>query len=176
MKERKISKAETQIKLSVPDPQATFKRMFILDVIHDPFIIDDNKIDYWKNVLKVTNIQFAKMLPRNSVIAQVANTGNTRITPVMFLFPFFPSHLALPCKPGELVWAMFEDPNSRIKEMGYWFCRITEPHVIDDVNHTHHPMQLDQSLSSGAKKKMEGSDGPVYELRNGKTEKTICFV
>lgn len=169
--EGRITKTETQIKSSIPDPQAVFRRMIVLDVIYDPFIIDDNKIDYWKNVLKVTNSQFAKMLPRNSVVAQMAHIANTRITPVMFLFPFFPSHLSLPCKPGEMIWAMFEDPNSRIKEMGYWFCRITEPHFIDDVNHTHHPMQLDQSLSQSIKKKLEGNDSPVFELRNGKTEK-----
>ena len=55
--------------------------------------------------------------------------------------------------------------------MGYWFCRITEPHFIDDVNHTHHPMQLDHSLRSSAKKKVQETDDPIYELRNGKTEK-----
>jgi len=169
--EGNITKVETQIKSLVEDPLPVFRRMFILDVIYDPKIIDDNKINYWKNVLKVSNSQYAKILPRNSVVAQMANIGNTRITPVMFLFPFFPSHLALPCKPGEMVWAMFENPNSKIKEMGYWFCRITEPHFVDDINHTHHPMQLDESLRSSTKKKVQETDEPIYELRNGKTEK-----
>ncbi len=172
MGEGGMSRITSQIKDAIQDSASIFTRMIILDVIHDPQIIDSNKIDYWKNVIKVSNIRFANILPRNSVIARPATIGTTRISQPMFLFPFFPSHLALPCKPGEMVWTIFEDPNANIKEMGYWFCRITEPHFIDDVNHTHHPMQLDQSLNSSIKKKMEGQDKPVYELRNGKTQKT----
>ena len=169
-----ISRVTNQIKDAIEPPQPTFKRMIVLDVIHDPQIIDDNKISYWENVIRVTNSRFAKMLPRNSVIAQPAIISTTRISQPMFLLPFFPSHLALPCKPGEMIWTMFEDPNAEIKEMGYWFCRISEPHFIDDVNHTHHAMQLDQSLKASIKKNMQGEagTGPVYELRNGKTIST----
>ena len=164
-----VPRVINQIKDAIQVPQTTFKRMIVLDVIHDPQIIDDNKIDYWKNVIKVTNIRFANILPRNSIIAQAATISTTRIAQPMFLLPFFSSHLALPCKPGEMIWTMFENPNAEVKEMGYWFCRITEPHFIDDVNHTHHAMQLDQSLNVSIKKKMEGENKPVYELRNGKT-------
>lgn len=167
--EGKTSKIDTQIKSLVKDPLSTFKRMVVLDVISDPQIIDDKKIDYWKNVIKVSNPRFANMMPRNSIIAQPTATGNTRVTPPMFLLPFFPSHLALPCKPGEMVWVMFEDPNAGKKEIGYWFCRIAEPHIIDDVNHTHHAAQLDHSLNPSLKKRFEGKDEPVYELRNGQT-------
>lgn len=167
-----VPRVLTQIKDAIPLPTAAFNRMIVLDVVHDPQIIDDNKIDYWKNVIKVTNIRFAKILPRNTIIAQPATISTTRIAPPMFLLPFFPSHLALPCKPGEMVWSIFENPSAEIKEMGYWICRITEPHFVDDVNHTHHAMQLDQSLQASIKKKMEGENKPVYELRNGKTTST----
>lgn len=162
----------SQIKDAIPIPSAPFSRMIVLDVVHDPQIIDDNKIDYWRNVIKVTNIRFAKILPRNTIIAQPATTSVTRIAPPMFMLPFFPSHLALPCKPGEMVWTIFENPNADIKEMGYWICRITEPHFVDDVNHTHHALQLDQSMQTSIKKKMDGENKPIYELRNGKTTAT----
>ena len=161
----------TEIKSLINDPQPTFIRMVVLETVSDPHIIDEDKISYWRNVLRVTNIRFAKVLPRNTIIAQRVLTGVTKITPPMFLLPFFPSHLSLPCKPGELVWSMFEDPNSRIKEMGYWFCRISEPHFIDDVNHTHHARQLDQSFNSTLQKRYKDEDKPVYELRNGKVDK-----
>lgn len=173
LSEGRLSKLDERIKSYIVEPLPTFTRMIVLDVISDPSIIDDNKIDYWKNVLKVSNSRFAKILPRNSIVAQPANVGKTRITPVMFVFPFFPSHLALPCKPGEMIWTMFEDPNARIKEIAYWFCRIAEPHTIDDVNHTHHAAQLNDSSDDNIKKVMEeGKQITTYELRNGKTQTT----
>lgn len=172
LSEGTISRLDARIKSFIIEPLPTFKRMIVLDVVSDPAIIDENKLDYWRNVLKVTNWKFAKFLPRNTIIAQPAYAGITRISPVMFLFPFFPSHLALPCKPGEMVWTMFEDPNAAVKEIGYWFCRICEPHTIDDVNHTHHAAQLDHSIVPSIKKSMEGEDVTLYELRNGKTKTT----
>jgi hypothetical protein len=174
-----VSVGTREIKDIVNDPAPPFYRMVILEVISDPYIIDFEKISYWKNVIGVTNSRFAGMLPRNTVVAQRIYTAANPLAPPMFLFPFFPSHLALPCKPGEMVWAMFEDPNSQMKEIGYWFCRITEPHVADDVNHTHHPMQLDTSLKKGTIDKFNESPKandqqssisellPIYELRNG---------
>lgn len=169
LSEGKTSKVDTQIKGLVQDPLSTFKRMIVMEVISDPQIVDEKKIDYWKNVIKVSNPRFANMMPRNSIIAQPTATGNTRVTPPMFLLPFFPSHLSLPCKPGEMVWVMFEEPNAGKKEIGYWFCRIAEPHLIDDVNHTHHAAQLDHTFNPSLKKRFEGKDEPIYELRNGKT-------
>jgi hypothetical protein len=147
--------------------------MVVLDVISDPQIITEEKIAYWKNILQVSNIRFASSLPRNTVIGQRTTTGASRIKQIYFLFPFFPSHLALPCKAGEMVWAMFENANARNIEMGYWFCRITEPNFVDDVNHTHHARQLDNSFFPSLEKRKEASDAgedpiPIYELRNGK--------
>jgi len=166
------SAAVTEIKKLIKDPQPTFTRMVVLETISDPNIITEDKIEYWKNVLRISNIRFASVLPRNTIIAQKALTGVTNVTPPMFLLPFFPSHLSLPCKPGELVWTMFESPGARIKEMGYWFCRIAEPHFIDDVNHTHHARQLDHSFNSTIKKRIEGNDDSYYELRNGKVNRS----
>lgn len=191
--EGKAGQSTEFIKSIVSDPLAPFYRMIVLETISDPAIIDFEKISYWKNVIGVSNSKYAGMLPRNTIIAQKLPTALSSVTPPMFLFPFFPSHLALPCKPGEMVWAMFENPNAPIKEIGYWFCRITEPHVADDVNHTHHALQLDMELNEGTADRFEratfstenvedaeneNSENvnleeaffgkiPVYELRNG---------
>lgn len=165
------SEIVAEIKRLVKDPLPTYSRWIVLEAVPDPYIIDDRKIDYWQNVLKVSNWNYSRILPRNTIIAQRIFTGLTSTETPMFLFPFFPSHLSLPCKPGEMVWVMFEDPNARIKDIGYWVCRITEPHFVDDVNHTHHPRSLDHSFNSTLKKRYNEEDKPVYELRSGKVNK-----
>lgn len=156
-----------QINQLARDPAPTFSRMIILEVIPDPTLIDENKLDYWNNVVGVSNILLAKSAPRNSIIGQRIKTGIGEISRPMIVFPFFPSHLAMPCKPGEMVWTMFEDPNAKVKEIAFWFCRIAEPHFVDDVNHTHHPRQLDTTFVQGTIQKAQGLS-PYYELRNGK--------
>lgn len=158
----------TAVRGLIKDPPPTFLRYVVLETISDPTLIDKEKIDYWKNVIGVSNIKFAGALSRNSIIAQKVRTGVSDIDPPMFFLPFFPSHLSLPCKPGEFVWTMFEDPTSRIKEMGFWFCKIATPHIADDVNHTHFPLQLDESFTTSIQKQTNNKNDAIYELRNGK--------
>lgn len=155
---------------SIENPSATFPiwvRMVVLDVIFDPHIIDDVKIDYWEHVLKVNNIRIARVLPRNTIIAQRIFVGSSPSSdnPV-FVYPMM-THLNLPCKAGEHVWVMFENPTS---ELGFWMCRIAEPHIIDDINHTHSPRQFDASLSATNKDTFDGTGGSKHEFRNGITD------
>jgi hypothetical protein len=146
----------------------SFYRYVIIDVIFDPQIIDKTKLDYWEHTLGVSNMEWATVLPRNSIIAQrVYDAGEE---PPVFLFPFFPSHMALPCKPGEHVWVMFEAPGSGDASLGYWFCKITEPHHVDDVNHTHAPRAFDPSFTPSIKDVFNGNTTPKYEFRNGRPE------
>lgn len=157
-------------------PRTTFKRMVVLDVVTDPHNIltgpGNEKIDYWKNVLHVSNYQFSNILPRNTIIGVFAHSE----TNPMFVFPFFPSHMSLPCKPGETVWVMVEDPNIAQLEIAYWFCKITEPHYVDDVNHQHSPRLYDASFappsvtSKRDRSQNDGRTSPIYELRNGATK------
>jgi len=163
----RLNRFEKSVREILQEPPPILYRMVVLDVISDPSIIDQTKIDYWEAVLRVTNIKFANVLPRNTIIAQKILRGTSEVSSPMFLLPFFPSHLSLPCKPGEMVWAIFEDPSARITEMGYWFCRISEPHFIDDVNHTHHPRQFDASLAEGTAGSFYGIER-VYENRLGR--------
>jgi hypothetical protein len=151
----------------------TFKKMVVLDVVSDPVSvldINDKKIEYWRNVLSVSNMKYASVLPRNTVVGHFIYSLDSPI----FAFPFFPSHFALPCKPGETVWVMVPDPNaSDNPSLVFWMCRVTEPHFADDVNHTHSPRVQDISFAgvdkSSKKDRSEngGKTSPYYELRNG---------
>jgi len=147
-----------------------FYRYVVLETIFDPSIIDDNKISYFEHVLGVSNSQFASVLPRNTIIARrVLDTNSSASAPAMFLFPFFPSTLSLPCQPGEHVWVMFENPSGTKNDLGYWMCRITEPGFVDDVNHTHAPRANDSSFSPGIQEQFDEEDSAVYEFRNGRS-------
>ena len=157
---------------TVPATMPTFRRMIVLDVISDPRAIlgnDRKKIDYYKSVLGISNIKYVNVLPRNTIVGQMIRSDQ----PPMFVFPFFPSHLSLPCKPGECVWAIIEDPELNPIDIAYWMCRITEPHIADDVNHTHPSRASDPSFagidrsSKVERSKNDGKTSPRYELRNG---------
>lgn len=154
-------------------PGITFYRFVVLDVISDPHELFSNtqsddvalKIAYWRS-LGVTNLDLAPYVPRNTVIAQRLNDANSSpYEAPMFLFPFFPSHLALPCKPGEHVWVMFESKND--KDLGFWFCKISEYSFVEDVNHTHAPRALDKTFFPGTIDVKKGRTDPEYHFRPG---------
>lgn len=152
-------------------PPSTFVRMIVKDVISDPNneLTKENK-EKWQ-AMGITNMNYADTLPRNTIIAKKVGED---VSP-MFVFPFFPSHLSLPCKPGECVWVMFEKPHAPLSDMAFWFCRIVEPHTSDDVNHSHPGRTFEPSLNPGAKERLENEkNGKVetgeniwHELRNG---------
>ena len=145
-----------------------FLRMVILDVISDPSTLTKVKLSHYEHDLKVSNISLAAVAPRNSIIARRVMGGDSAASEkVMVLFPFFPPHLALPAKPGEHVWAMFEHPDAKQNDLGYWFCKIAQPNFVEDVNYTHADRQFDKSFLPGLTDVFEGTDDPKYEFRNG---------
>jgi hypothetical protein len=142
--------------------------MIVIDVISDPPLDlenkDKEKHDQWKE-LNISNISYAPVLPRNTIIARRVGEKS----PPMFVFPFFPSHLSLPCKPGECVWTMFEKPDMAAdSDMAFWFGRVMEPHISDDVNHSHPGRSYEISLYPGSKDVAEATDDEDvwHELRN----------
>lgn len=166
----KITRA-AEIRSMFAGANPAFLKMYVLEVISDPTTITSEKITYWEKVFRIEkpsqdfNFTF---LPRNCIIAQRVNDGpNTFVRPKI-LFPMFPSHLALPCKPGELVWVMYENPEAVVQEFGYWICRVAEPHYTDDVNHSHAPEKLDNSKILGTKDKHQGKVKTTKNLLNGK--------
>lgn len=154
------------------DPLPAFMQVFVLEVISDPKKVTKEKVDYWNQIFKLgispsSNFESGetdtRVFPRNTIIAQRKLSGNTKVSPPMFLLPFFPSHLAMPCKPGELVWAIYENPEGS-RDIGYWICSVVQPNFIDDVNHSFMPMGLRKDLPPNAKPE----DFP-FQLRNGLT-------
>jgi hypothetical protein len=146
-------------------------RYVVLETIFDPTIIDNNKLSYFQHSLRVANMHFAKVLPRNTIIGRrISSPGVAAVSTSLFLFPLLPPSISLPCKPGEHVWVMFENQAGTSNDLGYWMCRIVEPGFVDDVNHTHAPRSLDPSFTPGIKDQFEGSTEPVYELRNGRAD------
>lgn len=149
-----------------------FYRYVVLDTIFDPQIIDDVKLTYWEQTLGVINIKHAAIAPRNTIIAQRinSNTAATVENP-MVLYPFFPPHLSFPCKAGEHVWVMFEDPYGTQRDLGYWFCRIVTGNHVEDVNYTHAHRLNDPSFFPGTKDSFNDNTQPKYEFRNGEVGK-----
>ncbi len=148
-----------------------FYRFVILETIFDPTIVDANKVAYFEHTLQVSNIHLATVLPRNAIVARrVITPGTAASTPAMFLFPFFPPAISMPCQPGEHVWVMFENPTGTKNDLGYWFCRIVEPGFVEDVNHTHPPRGMDPSFNPGIKEQFDGNVAPKYEFRNGRAD------
>lgn len=146
-----------------------FYRFVVIETVFDTSIIDSSKIAYFEHTLGVANIHFAAALPRNTIIAQRVLASNaSAATPPMFLFPFFPPTISLPCQPGEHVWVMFENPTGTKNDLGYWMCRIVEPGFVEDVNHTHSPRSNDPSFTPGIKDLFEDTSDPKYEFRNGR--------
>jgi len=155
----------------VPTPNSTFVRMIVKEVISDPNndLKDEGKKTEWQG-MGVTNMNYANKLPRNTIIAKKVGED---VDP-MFVFPFFPSHLSMPCKPGECVWVMFEKPEASQSDMAFWFCRIVEPHMSDDINHSHPGGSFEPSLYPSTKERLENEkigsnitgENVWHELRN----------
>jgi len=155
-------------------PLPVFYRYVVLETVFDPTVayVDLTKYNYWENALGVSNMEFALALPRNTIIGQrIIDGTSTSSEEPMFLFPFFPSHLAMPCKPGEHVWVMFEAPGIVDTNIGYWFCKITEVGHVDDVNHTHAPRAYESSFVPNLKDLFTDTADAVYEFANGQRDK-----
>jgi hypothetical protein len=177
LKELAEGRVNNSVQLPTIAPPA-FVRMIVLDVISDPNtdLQKSEKLDRWIDEFKVRNIGYAPVLPRNTIIAKRVG----EVSPPMFVFPFFPSHLSLPCKPGECVWVMFEKPSEAANsDIAFWMCRVAEPHLSDDVNHSHPGRSFEISLYPDAKdvaaaskdSKSSTSDDVWHELRNSPVKK-----
>lgn len=157
----------------------TFIRMIVLDVISDATsdMFDEEKKSAWEE-LGISNIrEYSDSLPRNTIIAKRVGENSSP----MFVFPFFPSHLALPCKPGELVWAMIENPENSNYDIAWWFGKVQTRHIADDVNHTHPArifeysmtpsilkmQEMEKASQEDPTKKVEPGEHVWNELRNG---------
>jgi hypothetical protein len=78
--------------------------------------------------------------PRNSVIIKFLKNFSDKdkkgdLDRLCVAYPFFSSHLILPCKPGEIIWC-FRDTDSSGDEY-YWMSRVHGLEYVEDANYTH---------------------------------------
>jgi len=123
------------------------------DVISNPYTYLRKKVDADKSItvgdilsgrkkakdinIGIANKDLVDTAPVNSIIAQITDPGRSNKDgelPVL-CYPFFPSHLSLPLKPGEYVWLIECDIKG--SRMYYWMCRQVGPIQVDDLNYTH---------------------------------------
>jgi|SRR5579885_738674 len=152
-----------------PEPHyPSFLRFVVLDVIHDPSMVDSVKLSHYVHDLGVANPKYVGIAPRNSIIARrVLAPDASASEKVMVLYPFCPPHLAMPAKPGEHVWGMMEHPDAKINDIGYWLWKITMPDFVEDVNYTHADRQFDASFLPGLNDIFDGTADPKYDFHNG---------
>lgn len=144
--------------------QPIYQRAVVHEVIFDPQVLSDDQIDKIKQQIRFT--ENVRNIPPNSIVAERIRTGHTEISGRELFFPFFPPHLALPVKPGEQVWIMFEDPGMTDTQ-GFWMCRISEVRSVDDVNHTHADRKFDRRVSKKTSDKATGAAPPSPAFNNG---------
>lgn len=155
-----------------PNLRNIFRRFVVLDVVSDRADFDQSYIDTLEAIFgEIDNKQhvMSTVPPRNTILAKpVYNSSmsnKVEASKAMFLYPFFPSHVAMPCKPGEHIWVMFESITD-YKSLGYWLCRIVGPDHVDDVNYTHSPREYDTSFAQG-ESTATAEAKPRYHFKNG---------
>jgi len=146
-----------------------FRRFVVCDVFSSHTLIDEAlESTLLQKHGQISNIELTRgrLLPRNTIIAkEVFNQSKNNEVDAqrtLFLFPFFSSHLSMPCKPGEHVWVMFEDIITPSR-LGYWVSRIVGFDHVDDVNHSHMPREFDNEFNVLS---AEGA-APRYHFKNG---------
>lgn len=169
-------------KLHLPN---VFRRWVVLDVIFDPYIFNEKKvnelIDKYGEISNIFEHSITRPAPRNSIIAKPVYSSVednvTEASRAMILYPMFPSTLSMPCKPGEHVWVMFESL-TETKNLGYWICSIVGPGHVDDINHSHYPRAVDGSFleqeNPNALDKLNNKNvKPRYHFKNGRYIKIV---
>jgi len=97
---------------------------------------DSEKIGLQRAKSILSNPEEAELMPRNSIIAYIIDDGFSSSGQKPFIcYPFFPSHLSLPLKPGEHVWLIKEGTYGNIKY--YWMTRKPGVKQTEDTNYTH---------------------------------------
>ena len=164
-----IRAALNSITSNVVNLNPIFLRYVVEEVIFSPKLLNDDELsDINERIGYIDNILYAKgkILPRNTIIAKeirdVSRDNDTRAAKSRILLPFFSSHLAMPCKPGEHVWVIYEDVMNQ-QGLGYWVSRVVGFDHIDDVNHSHFPRNDDSSFNA----QTDLNTIPRYHFKNG---------
>lgn len=108
----------------------------VADVISSPASVSGQTRLKMTELVKSDPNLIANM-PRNTILGILIddNAGKTEKQYRLF-FPFFSSHFAMPVKPGETVWVIFDKAGSS-DGIGYWVTRKHAIGGVEDLNYTH---------------------------------------
>jgi len=147
----------------------TLQRAVVVDALDDLAIRDDAFIDKMIAVYEVSAeiVEAWTDAPRNSLVGRLCSNGKGRAEKDLQLFyPFFSSHMCLPCKAGEQVWVIFEDPTAKDGQ-GYWLSRIMSPVDVEDANYTHYDRNSSPTDPEAAKAFLGKDDAPIESPNPG---------
>lgn len=142
-----------------------FQQVVVREIFYDPNLLDDTRIDELITKYNLSQVSYLKRMPRHSILGEYVRDGNTPQQDPQIFFPFFPSHLILPVKPGERIW-VYKESNKNV-DYGYWICRITEPRDIEDLNFTHSDRKFDFSSNSSEQPKF--NNGAIIDSKGQPT-------
>ena len=135
-------RVDTAKDVSIQTSQIFYKAL-VIDTISDP-ALDRESEELYPEELPESQLQEFLSAPRNSLLCRLVEQGNGAVGSTFVCYPFFSSHIALPAKPGEVVWLMRENLKDPEKQKHYWMSRVTESLALEDVNFTSftRPIQL----------------------------------
>jgi hypothetical protein len=120
---------------NIMDEHAIMSKMFTVDVVEyfDNPITESSEYSsilekYSRLTIPIVNPQILTTMPRGSILGRYKDFKGNSGTYVFY--PFF-SHLHMPVKPGEQVWAL----NNR--QFGFWVSRKPADLIAEDPNFTH---------------------------------------
>jgi hypothetical protein len=92
---------------------------------------------------EIINNDLVDVMPANSILCYVdeGKGANSMSGKSIIAFPFFPSHISLPVKPGEHIWLIKESVSQLSNGISfyYWMCRVSTFRQVDDINYTFLP-------------------------------------
>ena len=112
--------------------------------------------------LRIFNSRYLQKCPANSIVAKIQSPSKC-----MILYPFFSSHMSLPIKPGEHVWAFFPDGLGS-NDIGYWMTRRSTDDFIEDPNFTHNARSLYKAYNNTLITNDKDNDKGMYYSVEGR--------
>lgn len=134
---------------NIMDEHAIMSKMFTVDVVEyfDNPITESSEYTnivekYSRLTIPIVNPQILTSMPRGSILGRYKDFKGNSGTYVFY--PFF-SHLHMPVKPGEQVWAL----NNR--QFGFWVSRKPADLVAEDPNFTHNDRAINNKTFANVK-------------------------
>jgi len=115
-----------------------FYKALVIDTISDPSLPMEEDTPRTENFESLSSVEKKRFMtaPRNSLLCRLIKEGDGVEVDTFVCYPFFSSHVALPAKPGEVVWLMRENMSDPAKQKNYWMTRVAGELGLEDANFT----------------------------------------